>query len=155
MLFLNLNQESTQRCLISFSWSERILAFWISFLGISSAAFHPIFPSDRCERTFLINIRYHEECNIKNVQLVTNASHTDCAVWLDTNVTELNFVSISTTRSVLFPIHIRLNGLLWLKSIKEGGCETRKRCSGALNIWQVSHTSGTTSNGCRVSSSIW
>ncbi len=57
--------------------------------------------------------------------------------------------------TAFFSIHIRSRATSKLKTISDGGSETRKRCGGALNVWQVSHALVIFSNSCCVASSTW
>ena len=63
---------------------------------------------------------------------------------------------MSTTHNTAFLwIHIRSSANSRLKTIWDGGSETRKCCGGALNVWKVSHTLVIFSNSFRVASSTW
>ncbi len=83
---------------------------------------------------FMVNPMY------KDAQEITNASLTASTVWKDRDVAELNPVSMSTTCSTaFFSIHIRSSATSSMKTISDDSRENRKRCVGALNVWQVSH----------------
>ncbi len=108
-----------------------VMCFYTRFLNISSDCHCAICPSYRRERTSLINTHLHGESTVQ----ICPADY-ECIPY--------SFYGL-----------IGQKRRSRLKTISDGGSETRKRCGVALNVWQASHALLITSSSCRVASSIW